>query len=41
MEDGFDIIQYQVKRLCNKSESDTDFTLYFGQVDFNFRQVEN
>ena len=24
MEDGFDIIQYRVKRLCNKPESNTD-----------------
>ena len=30
MEDGFHIIQYQVKRLCNKPESDTDlFPLFW------------
>ena len=29
LEDSFDIIQYQVKRLCNKPESNTDLLPLF------------
>ena len=29
MEDGFDIIQYRVKSLCNKHESNTDLLSQF------------
>ena len=41
MEDGFDIIQYQMKRLCNKVKSDTDLLPLVWTVDFNLGQVEN
>ena len=29
LKDGFDIIQYRAKRLCNKPESDTDLLPLF------------
>ena len=39
VEYSFDVIQYQVKRLCNKPEINTDLLPLFWTRDFNFGQV--
>ena len=41
MEDSFDVIQYRGKRYAINQSIIVIYSLYFGQVDFNFGQVEN